>query len=162
MAAYPSFGKAQIKKRSTQKLQMQGINLTDAYADGQIESMRGISTQRFPYVTTADKLKPIDVGVPEGYHAVSIFPWEQIFVVTDEPSETDGFKCYYGGEYCGDAVSLKLPKQYAIVNSKLVMFPDKVMFNINEENVTSSSMNTAPELLSVRSGTIDYRKAVTE
>ena len=159
---YPDFGKVQIKKRTTQTLQMRGINLTDAYADGQMESCDGISTNRFPYITTADKLKAIDAGVPEGYHAVSIYPWDKLFVVTDKPAEHGGFECYYGGEYCGDAVNLTIPKQYAVVNSKLVMFPDKVMFNLREEHVTSSSMNTAPELMRITTGTVEYRKAVTE
>ena len=158
--AYPSFGKAQVKKRSNQKLQMQGINLTDNYADGQMESSKGISTDRFPYITTQQRLVPIDAGIPEGYHAVSIFSWEKLFVVTDEPSEDGGYKCYYGGEYCGDAKSLELPKQYAVVNSKLCMFPDKIMFSVMEENLKASNMTTAPELLTVVSGTVETRKAV--
>lgn len=149
-----------INKRTDQSAQMQGINLTDAYADWQMESCKGISTRRYPYITTADKLTPVDVGISEGFHAVSMYPWEKLFVVTDEPSEDGGYKCFYGGEYCGDAVNLKLPKQYAIVGNKLCMFPDKVMFNINEENILSTSMNTAPELQYIRTGTVEYRKAV--
>ena len=159
---YPDFGKVQIKKRSSQSLQMKGINLTDAYGDGQMESSKGISTARYPYITTTKKLEHVDTGITEGFHAVSMYPWEKLFVVTDEPTDEGGYKCFYGGEYCGDAVSLKLPKQYAVVGNKLVMFPDKVMFNINEENVKGSSMNTAPELLYAHTGTVEYRKAVVE
>lgn len=157
---YPSFDRLSIKRRSTQETQMQGINLTDDYADGQIESCKGISFDRYPYITTAQKLVEVDAGIPEGYHAVSVYPWERLFVVTDKPSATGGYECYYGGEYCGDAVNVKVPKQYAVVGNKLVMFPDKVMFDINEEHVTASSMNTAPELLCVKSGIAEYRKAV--
>lgn len=152
---------ARIQHRSVQAIQMLGINLTDNYTDGQMESSKGISTDRFPYITTAQQLKAVDAGITEGYHAVSIYPWEKLFVVSDEPSDNGGYKCYYGGAYCGDADTLELPKQYAVINSKLVMFPDKIMFNITEERMTSSRLTTAPELMVVESGTIEYRKAVS-
>lgn len=157
---YPSFEKANIKKRSGQNLTMQGINVTDNYNVGQMESSKGISTDRYPYITTEEQLQIVDAGIPEGYHAVSMYAWDKLFVVSDEPADGGGFKCYYGGEYCGDARSLELPKQYAIVNSKLVMFPDKIMFSMADETVTSSDMITAPELMTVTIGTIEYRKAV--
>lgn len=157
---FPSFDKAQVKKRSSQSLQMRGINLTDAYTDGQLESCRGISSERFPYITTADKLTPVETGIPSGYHAVSMYAWDKLFVVSNEQSESGGYKCYYGGEYCGDAENLEVPKQYAVVNTQLVMFPDKVAFTKTDHGVTSRSLNSSSMLKRVDSGVVVYRRAV--
>ena len=156
---YPQI-KTNIKRRSTQAMQMKGINLTDTYGDGQMESSKGIGTDRYPYISTVQNLKEINAGVSEGYQAVSMYPWERLFVVSNEPGSNGGFKCFYGGTYCGDALNLDLPKQFAVVNSKLVMWPDKVMFDLKEETIVSQNMNTAPTLMTVTSGTIEYRKAV--
>ena len=155
----PSFGKAQVKKHSSQAVRMQGINLTDQYADGQLEACKGIDTSRFPYITTTDELEAIDTQLPEGVNPVSMFAWEKLFIVTDEPGEK-GYKCYYGGSYCGDAVNLELPKQYAVVNSKLVMWPDKIYFNLYEDEMSAHPLTTAPLLGTISSGTVQFRKAV--
>lgn len=156
---YPQI-KTNVKHRSAQSLQMRGINLTDNYSDGQLESSTNVSTARFPYITTADQLQAVDTSIPTGYQPVSMFAWENLFVVSDEPGSSGGYKCYYGGEYCGDVKNLDLPKQYAVVNSKLVVWPDKVMFDLKKESITANDMNTAPTLATVNTGTIEYRKAV--
>lgn len=154
---YPQIG-VNIQKRSSQSLQMKGINLTDNYADGQLESCSGINTDRFPYITTSPALQEIDAGIATGHQAVSMFAWEKLFVVSDEPGDYGGYKCFYGGEYCGDARNLDLPKQYAVINSKLVLWPDKVTFSIAHNEGVSSPMNTAPIVLSLKNGELNYWK----
>jgi len=154
---YPSFGKTQVKHYDRQALQMQGINLTDNYADGQMQSCYGISTARFPYITTSQKLVPIETGITEGYHAISMYTWdEKLFVVSDEPADGGGYKCYYATEYCGNVTTLETPKQYAVVNSKLVIFPDKVMFQKIDDGITATSMITATMLKRINTGEITY------
>ena len=150
-----------IPKRTRQDVQMRGINLTDRYSDGEMESCKGISTDRYPYITTQEQPATVDIPVSAGYKPISMFAWEKLFVVTDEPSG-DGFKCFYGGEYCGDAVNTQLPKQYAVVNNKLVMFPDKIYFNLYDETMSAHQLGTAARLMTVNSGTIVMRKAVSE
>ena len=157
---YPQI-KTNIKHRATQSMQMRGINLTDNHQDGQLEKSKGISTARFPYVTTTEELQPVDTGIASGYQPVSMYAWEKLFVVSDEPGESGGYKCFYGGQYCGDAVNLDLPKQYAVVNSKLVMWPDKVYFNLYDNEMSAHPLTTAPLLTTITSGTIIYRKKVT-
>ena len=61
---YPQI-KTKVKHRSAQAMQMRGINLTDNYGDGQLESSKNISTARFPYITTADQLQAVDTGIPD-------------------------------------------------------------------------------------------------
>lgn len=153
--------KANIKHMKDQSLQLRGINLTDNYQDGQLEESKGISSDRFPYITTSEELQPVDTGIASGYQPVSMYAWEKLFIVSDEPSSSGGYKCFYGGQYCGDAVNLELPKQYAVVNSKLVMWPDKVYFNLYDNEMSAHPLTTAPLLITVSSGTITYRKAVT-
>lgn len=155
---YPEI-KANVPRRQTQELKMLGINLTDQYTDGQLESCRNISTRRYPYITTAEQRQLIDTGVPTGYQPISIFAWEKLFVVSDEPSTDGGYKCYYGGQYCGDVQSLDGPKQYAVVNSKLVVWPDKVYFDLYDISTESHLVSTAKQLVSVYSGQVICRKA---
>lgn len=157
---YPQI-KTKVKHRSAQAMQMRGINLTDNYGDGQLEKSKNISTARFPYVTTTEELQPVDTGISSGYQPVSMYAWEKLFVVSDEPGESGGYKCFYGGQYCGDAVNLDLPKQYAVVNSKLVMWPDKIYFNLYDNEMSAHPLTTAPLLTTITSGTIIYRKKVT-
>ena len=155
--AFPQINN-RIQKRSAQQMQLQGINLTDAYEAGQLESSNGICTDRFPYITTSQKLVPVETGIAEGYHAVSMYPWNDLVVISDEPGET-GYKIFYGGQCVGDAPTIDLPKQYAVINSKLVIFPDKIMLTQSDEGVVVESLNTASLLKRVSTGSIEYRKA---
>lgn len=136
---------------------MQGINLTDSYQVGQLEASDNIGTARFPYISTVDEPIAIETGISEGYHAVSMFGWEKLFVVSNEPGD-NGYKCYYGGDYCGDVKNLQ-PKQYAVVNSHLCVFPDRIMFSLYDDGITAEDMNTAKSMVTITSGVIDYRKA---
>lgn len=154
-----------IQKRTRQSLQMLGINLTDNYTIGELDKCNNISTDRYPYITTAQRKKLYYLPISEGYKPISMYAWEKLFVVTDEPANPDvensGYKCYYGGTYCGNAVNTTLPKQYAVVNSKLIMFPDKVYFNLYDETMTSKPLGTATKLAVITSGTITMRKKVS-
>lgn len=151
-----------IQKTTRQELAVQGINLSANFHDGQLSSCYGITTDSYPFIATQDEPVPITIeGIGEGYKPISIFAWEKLFVVTDEPSG-NGFKCYYDGQYCGDAANKELPKQYAVVNNHLIMFPDKVYFNLYDETMTSHQLGTATRLLKANSGTIIMRKAVAE
>jgi hypothetical protein len=149
-----------LQRRQSQSLQIMGINKTDNYVSGQLESSKGITADNYPYISTSGRKIPVDLGLPSGATPISIYAWEKLFVVTDEPSETGGYKCYYGGKYCGDAVNTTAPKQYAVLNSKLVMFPDKVYFSLYDNEMTSHPLTTAPLLLSVGEGSAQMRRKV--
>ena len=157
------------EKKQVQQVQIQGINLTDNYQNGQLESSRNISANRFPYISTTDEPVDVEITIPEGYQPVSMFAWEKLFIVSDEPSGGGGYKCYYDGRYCGDAKNLTVPKQYAVVNSKLVMWPDKVYFDLYEEGSEESHIMSTSQLLfnveesiSAEIPAVRFRKAVSE
>lgn len=268
---YPTI-RTNIRHATRQQMQILGINHSDNYTDGQLDDCVNINTDRFPYITTCDKLTEVQ-GLSGGYNAVSMFAWEQMFVVsdgetkelspdttpvTDDLTETvwlfnssvnmaegvwaidfiskgreynsigynqagttgisytfpnamihaydlntgwtlegyrtirilggadavqgednrfsellaylqdnatlqgrmvvTGYKCYYGGNYCGDMPTLELPKQYAIVNAQLVVYPDKVYFDLNDENIEPHPLDTASL---IGSGTVTF-EALTE
>ena len=151
----------QIKRTQRQQIQLQGINLTDNYDAGEMESCKGITSDHYPYIATRKQPQVIDTGIPDGYQPVSMFAWENLFVVSDEPHD-GGYKCYYGGQYCGDCKNLTVPKQYAVVNSKLVVWPDKIYFDLYGSHMKSYDLGEAQLIHTVRTGPIIYRKAVTE
>lgn len=150
-----------IPKTQRQQLAIGGINLSDNFKEGQMWSSYGITTDNYPFIGTQDEPVPVTIsGISEGYKPISMFAWEELFVVTDEP-HNGGYKCYYGGTYCGDAVNTDLPKQYAVINSKLVMFPDKIYFNLYDETMSSHQLGSATRLLKINSGTVTMRKAIS-
>lgn len=151
-----------LKRTQRQQIQLQGINLTDNYTIGEMESCKGITSDHFPYFETADAKQIVDTGIPEGYQPISIFAWEKLFVVSDEPGDNGGFKCYYGGVYCGDCKNDTVPKQYAVVNSKLVVWPDKIYFDLYGSRMTAHDLMGAELIHRVTAGPIIYRKAVAE
>lgn len=150
-----------IRHSERQQIQLQGINLTENYAIGEMESCGNITSDHFPYIQTADRKQIVSTGIPEGYQPISIFAWEKLFVVSDEPHE-GGYKCYYGGTYCGDCKNLTIPKQYAVLNSKLVVWPDKIYFDLYGSRMKAHDLGEAQLIHTVRTGPISYRKAVTE
>ena len=217
---YPNI-QTQIRRRQAQELQLLGINLTDNYKDGQLLSSKNISSNRYPYITTADQLEIQPTGIPAGFSAISMFAWEKLFVVSNVPryaidaevfvlgrspgyqdgdyaisdgripkdggfipagtlvqfvvesgpgwivgywtiveAEPVGYRCYYGEKYCGDIPTLDLPKQYAVVNSHLVVWPDMIYFNLYDTDMSAHPLITAPHLLTVDSGEITYREKV--
>lgn len=150
-----------IKQKKAQQMQILGINRTDNYADGQMESCKNITSDRFPYIATADQMELINTGVPVGFNAVSIYPAEKLFVVSDVPAMDGGYKCYYGGKYVGDVNNLDLPKQYAMVSGRLIVWPDKVAFNLFDVEISSEQLQTAPLLVKVTQGSIRHNRRTT-
>jgi len=157
---FPSFEKVKVKQRLAQEVRLEGINLTDNYSSGQMESCKGITSDRYPYIATDEQPEEVEQGIADGYQAVAIFGWEKLFVVSNEPGE-NGYKCFYNGQYCGDVKNLDLPKQFAVVNTKLIVFPDQVYFNLYAKEQQSYEMTTAENIATVRTGKVIFRKAVT-
>lgn len=145
---YPTFNNP-VQHKTRQQLQMLGINQSDNYVEGQLEDCVGITTKRFPYFSTRDKL----VEQERDYNVLSMFAWEELFVVSDIPDqmfEVEGsyFQCFYGGQYVG-MLSDELPKQYAVINSKLVIWPDMKYLNLYDQIKSINNLCTATKLASL-------------
>lgn len=159
MLYYPQI-KTNIARRQNQELQIRGLNRTNAYVSGELESCKNITSAKFPYIETCDNLEAVSTGVSSGYKPVSVYAWEKLFVVSNRPV-TGGYACYYGGRYCGYVPTLTTPKQYAVVNTKLIVFPDKVYFNLNEDtDMESHALDTATLIQNITSGKATFTKAV--
>lgn len=155
----------QIQRKNRQQLRMLGINRTDNYTDGELIDCTGISTDRYPYITTVQAMEEIPAPVVnplhENVHILSVFAWEKLFMITDELVEgaesEERFPCWYGGTVVGYVSNPYTEKQYAVVNSKLVVWPDKVYFNLYDlDDLEAHPLDTAELITRVYEGKITF------
>ena len=103
-------------RRKQQTVQFLGVNYSDGLTDGQLEDSRNITAERFPC------LSPRKGRTAEsGYENVTAAYYKNgLFVV-------DGTTLLYDGE----AVATVTPgeKQFVSINSKVVIYPDKILYD---------------------------------
>lgn len=125
------------QRRQSQILQFRGMNLTDNYPLGSVRESENITTDRFPYIASRNAR-----GAVEGEHNTyvsSLFNWDELVKVS-------GFVLYIGDERVADPQGLigSAEKQFAVVNTKLVIFPEKVYIDMSErDKVIRPLANTA-------------------
>ena len=102
-----------IPVRSGEMVQMGKINYSDNFQDGDLADSRNISARRWPYISTRRARTK-----QSGYNEVTAMTaWNKLITVK-------GTKVYYDGqEVTGSVTAGK--KQFAIVNTKCVIWPDK-------------------------------------
>lgn len=121
-------------KRKTEKMVVafRGLNYGEGAVEGQLEDSRNLTSERFPV------LSPRAGRSTEGEYAsaTAVYFKGKRFVV-------DGTKLLYGDSEIATVSAGK--KQFATVNSKVVVFPDKIMFDMEASEVRSLSVEyTAP------------------
>lgn len=148
-----------LQQRQAQILQLRGINLSDDYQDGSLADSSRISSKRYPYFATRNKREM--VGDWEGVTAMT--SWNKLVVVK-------GTKLYYDGNEVGTV--LEGEKQFAVVNTKLVIMPDKkyldmqtlqlvdmaVSFSQSKSISTTAPDNDGKETLTMYSTTLPSDK----
>lgn len=107
-----------IDKRTNQVYRLQGLDRSDEALEGTLWDTDNISSRRLPYFTTCRKLEQETTHT----HVSSISAWEELLVI-------DNGKLYYGDTEVGNITDGD--KQYAIVNTKIVIYPDKVYLDLN-------------------------------
>lgn len=110
-----------MAKNKSQMISMRSINYTDMLQDGDIVDSKNISARAYPYITTR---KARERG--DDYKNV-----EAITSFNGKIAHIAGGKFYYDGKEIG-AVSNGAKKMEKI-NSKLVIFPDKIYFDAQDE-----------------------------
>ena len=140
------------QRRQSQILQFRGTNLTDNYPLGSVRDSLNITTDRFPYIASRNAR-----GAVEGGHNTfvsSLFNWDELVKVS-------GTVLYIGNERVADPQSLldSAEKQFAVVNTKLVIFPDKVYIDMSEDEkvirpLANSAAGTGGVLFNATDGTI--------
>lgn len=106
----------------TQVVQFRGLNRRPEPADGEYTAGRNLTTQAFPYLAPRRARTTVEQsGTP-----TAIFGWDKLVVVAD------GKLYLENEEICkvSDA-----PKQFAVVNSKLIVWPDKLQIDLTNHEV---------------------------
>ena len=122
------------RKRQSQILSFRGLNLTDNYAIGTAAQTQNVSVRRYPYITSRNAREVI-----EGYNAAfSLTEWDDLVVVERANPLTSEVRIKIGDEVVqsGGITLTTQPKQFAVVNTKLVIWPDKVYIDMSEQTRT--------------------------
>ncbi len=107
-----------IKKGKSAIVQMRGINFSDAIQDGDLAESLNLSARRWPYITTRNKREK-----QEGYtNVTALTAWDKLIAVV-------GTNLYYGENIVGTVTAGE--KQFAVVNTKLVIWPDKKYLDLS-------------------------------
>ena len=112
-----------------------GLNLSDDYTDGHLSACRNLSARRYPYLSTRLKrLEVADYTMPTAMAA-----WDKLVVV-------DGTDLIYDGKTVGSVTEGR--KQFAVVNTKLVIWPDKKYLDLNTASL--HDLGASAEMAKVR------------
>lgn len=106
------------RKNQRQAIQFGGLNRTQAASEGELVDAVGVSGRHWPCLTNraGQTLKrPVEDGT-------ALFAWGKIISV-------EGSNLLYGGEIVGTVTPGE--KQFAVVNTKLCIFPDKAYLDLD-------------------------------
>ena len=116
-----------IQHNPVQTLAFRGLNLTNATQDGEFSDTLGLSTTDYPYLTQIVKrtsqagyTSPTDAYVWDGH----------LYVV-------DGTSLKKDGTAVSGATLTTGQKQMAVINTKLVIYPDKIYVDMTDDSVHS-------------------------
>lgn len=111
-----------IGKSQSEMIAMRGINWSDQIQDGDLRDAKNLSARRFPYLSTRRGRKQL-----ENYAgATALTAWGKLVAV-------QGTDLLYDGEVVGQVTAGE--KQFAVVNTKMVIFPDKVYLDIGTKEI---------------------------
>ena len=128
------------RKQKTEKqiISFRGINYGEGVQDGQLEDSRNVTSERFPCLSPRDGR-----STEGGYENVTAVYYKNgQFVVNGTDLLRDGVKI-------GTVTEGK--KQFASVNTKVIIFPDKVMYDLETGKLQSlaASYTTQANMLEV-------------
>ena len=107
-----------IQKNEVFTMSLRGINYSDMLQEGDMVDSLNISARRYPYISTRKKRT-----VHGNYtNATALASWEKLIVV-------DGTNLYYDDQLLGTVTAGE--KQFAMVNTKLVVMPDKKYYDFD-------------------------------
>lgn len=112
----------ELRPNKVEMVQMRGINWSDALQDGDMRDSLNLSARRWPYITTRKgRVKQ------EGYsNATALTAWDKLVAV-------QGTSLLYDGQAVGTVTAGR--KQFAMVNTKMVIWPDKAYLDINDKQI---------------------------
>lgn len=114
---------ARIPHKQSQVLRFLGINYSDDYNVGNLAECKNISARRYPYFTTRNERSKLEGTGMTNVSAMT--HWNKMVTVSNP-------FIYYDGNIVGEITPGD--KQFAVLNTKLVIFPDKKYLDL--ENLT--------------------------
>lgn len=111
-----------LRPNKLEIVQMRGINWSDALQDGDLRDSLNLSARRWPYITT----RKGRVKQSAYQNATALTAWDKLVAV-------QGTDLLYDGEVVGTVTEGE--KQFAVVNTKMVIWPDKVYLDISDHTV---------------------------
>ena len=116
-----------VGKSKSEIVTMRGINWSDQLQDGDLRDSVNLSARRYPYLTTRHgraKQKKNDTDYYAGGTALTA--WGKLVAV-------EGTNLLYDGAVVGTVTAGA--KQFAVVNTKMVIWPDKVYLDMKTRTV---------------------------
>lgn len=111
-----------MSKGQSEVVAMRGINYSDQLQDGDLRDSLNLSARRYPYITARRAREK-----QEGYAAATAMTaWGKLVAV-------EGTDLFYDGEIVGQVTEGE--KQFAVVNTKMVIWPDKVYLDMSSKEV---------------------------
>lgn len=111
-----------ISKTKSEIVAMRGINWADTIQDGDLLDSLNLSARRYPYIATRRGRMKM-----EGYENVTaLTAWGKLVAVK-------GTELLFDGEVVGTISEGE--KQFAVVNTKMVIWPDKVYLDIGTKEI---------------------------
>jgi hypothetical protein len=111
-----------MRKNKRQTVAMGGINYSGVLHDGDIADSKGISARAYPYITTRKSKSKLPYTAVD---SMTVFQGKMVTV--------RGGNLYWGGELIGNIEGGE--KQFAAVNTKLVIMPDKVYLDATDKKI---------------------------
>ena len=121
-----------IQHRKVQTLEFKGLNLTNLTQDGEFVDTLGLQSDGYPYITQI----PERVAVTGYSSPTDVFVWDRDLYVVD------GTNLKKNGTTIGTVTAGQ--KQMAVINTKLVIWPDKKYVDLTTDTV--SSLGDVPDL----------------
>ena len=107
-----------IKKNQSEIIAMRGINFSDRIQDGDLAESKNISARRYPYIATRRAREQLT----DYSDCTALTSWSKLVAV-------QGTDLMYDGTVVGQVS--EGAKQFAVVNTKLVIWPDKKYLDLN-------------------------------
>ena len=99
-------------------ISLKSINYTENTDAGSVRDSNGITADKYPYICTVNASEQIDSGIDDATE------WNGLITCKDG-------KVYYDGDVVASVSSGK--KQFAVVNTKLCIFPDKIFVDLENK-----------------------------
>ena len=128
----PDWPMVRITRRK-EMVQGRGINYSDNFQDGDLAGSENLSVRRWPYIATRNARKRVE----EHQGVTAMTSWNGLVVV--RPGDHDGTtedKVLYQGESIGWLEHLEgVTRQFAAVNTRLVIWPDKKYLDMADKTI---------------------------